>query len=278
MSRYTDSGDIEEVLPKDVMQKIKDRFKAKSFKKLGSGRFGSAFKISPKKVLKITKDLKEYEYAKKIEGLKNNHIADVYETYYFEYNDTKYAIIIKEFCKVDENYSDRLIDSFVEYTGNKMSLSFISSEFLNGDVTKSIFDNYFKTYKQNQGFATVFGEEWYDMIMELKSKKIYVKDFNGANVGWKPSNNKLAIIELGLGYWERLDLKDADKIILKQGGTLNGNFELLGSAKELGVTPKITEHDMIAICDCGEKFSYQNSKKNILWECPECKWRNKIVE
>lgn len=60
---------------------------------------------------------------------------------------------------------------------------------------------------------------------------------------------------------------------MKNGGSIKGNgtFNSLGSAKELGVTTKIDGHDMIAKCDCGENFSYQNSKKNIVWKCPECK-------
>jgi hypothetical protein len=66
-------------------------------------------------------------------------------------------------------------------------------------------------------------------------------------------------------------VQEIDK--LKEGSNIKskGTFKPLGSAKELGITPKIAGHDMIAKCDCGEKFSYQNSKKNIIWECPECK-------
>ena len=52
--------------------------------------------------------------------------------------------------------------------------------------------------------------------------------------------------------------------------------KLLGSAKELGIALKIEGHDMIAKCDCGEKFSYQNSKKDILWQCPECNGMKRI--
>jgi hypothetical protein len=64
------------------------------------------------------------------------------------------------------------------------------------------------------------------------------------------------------------------------GGSIKskGTFKPLGSAKELGITPKIEGHNMIAKCDCGEKFSYQNSKKNIVWECPECKGMKRINE
>jgi len=66
----------------------------------------------------------------------------------------------------------------------------------------------------------------------------------------------------------------------KDGGSIKskGTFNPLGSAKELGITPKVEGHDMIAKCDCGEKFSYQNSKKNIIWECPECKGMKRISE
>lgn len=67
--------------------------------------------------------------------------------------------------------------------------------------------------------------------------------------------------------------------IMNFGGAIISNKHTsLGSSKQLGITPKVAGHDMIAICDCGAKFSYENSKKDILWECPECKRRNKIVE
>ena len=71
---------------------------------------------------------------------------------------------------------------------------------------------------------------------------------------------------------------EGDAIKLKGGGSIksNGTFAPLGTAKELGITPKVEGHDMIAVCDCGAKFSYQNSKKNIIWECPECKGMKRI--
>lgn len=187
----------------------------KRFKRIGSGKFGTAFKISNTKVLKITKDLKEYEYAKKIEGQKNKHIADIYKAIHFKYENEQYAAIIKEFCKVDESYFDDVIDSFLEYTGNEMSLSYISSEFLHGDINKQTLDKFFKRYKDNGGTKTGWMEQWYDMLMELKSKKIYVKDFNGSNMGIKSSTDKLCIIELGLGYWDNdIRFNDNDEIDL----------------------------------------------------------------
>lgn len=204
----------DDILPKEILKQIQKKLNFKQFKRLDSGRYGTAFKISSSKVLKITKDLKEYEYAKKIEGLKNTHIADVYKTYHFTYDDTKYAIIIKEFCRMNVDWMDKLIDSFVKYTGDKMSLSYISSEFLSENITKTIFDNYFKTYNKNQGNYN--SDDWYDMIMELKEKKIYVKDFNGSNVGMKLKSNHICIIELGLGYWENIKFNPDDNINLNE--------------------------------------------------------------
>lgn len=209
---YTRYEKDDDILPKEILDQLKLKLGFKRFIRIGSGRFGTAFRISNTKVLKITKDLKEYEYAKKIEGQKNVHITDVYKTFHFNYNNEQYVVILKEFCEVDESYFDNIIDSFLEYTGKEMSLSYISSEFLYGDVNKQTLDKFFKRYKDNGGTKTGWMEQWYDMIMELKSKKIYVKDFNGSNVGVKPSTGKLCIIELGLGYWEKIKFQDEDKI------------------------------------------------------------------
>jgi hypothetical protein len=175
---YTRYDKNDDVLPKEILDQLKLKFGFKRFTRIGSGKFGTAFKISNTKVLKITKDLKEYEYAKKIEGLKNEHTADVYKTLHFNYNNEQYAVILKEFCKVDESYFDNVINSFLEYTGKEMSLSYISSEFLYGDVNKKTLDTFFKRYNDNGGTKTGWMEQWYDMLMELKSKKIYVKDFS----------------------------------------------------------------------------------------------------
>lgn len=208
---YSNYDKDDDILPKEILDKLKIKLGFKRFTRIGSGKFGTAFKISNTKVLKITKDLKEYEYAKKLEGIKNEHIADIYKTFHFNYDDEKYVVILKEFCKIDEHYFDNIIDSFLEYTGKEMSLSYISSEFLYGDVNKQTLDKFFKLYKDNGGTKTGWMEQWYDMLMELKSNKIYVKDFNGSNVGIKP-NGKLCIIELGLGYWNKIKFKDEDKI------------------------------------------------------------------
>lgn len=199
---YTSFDKDDDVLPKEILVKLKTKLGIKRFTRIASGKYGTAFRISNTKVLKITKDLKEYEYAKLIEGKKNVHIADVYKTYYFDFDGTKYAIIIKEFCNVDEEYFDNVIDSFLEYTGQKeKALWYVSYEFLMDEIDKKSLESYFKKYKDNGGLYINWMEQWYDMLLELKSKNICIDDFNGSNVGIKPSNGKLCAIELGLGRW-----------------------------------------------------------------------------
>ena len=201
----------EDKIPADLVNYVKDKLGYKRSKLLGCGRYGCAFKVKGNKVLKITTDLKEYEYAKKIEGLNNKHIADIYDVYHTDYNGEKYAIIIKEYCGVSSEWMDRLIDSFLEYSYGNMSLSFISSEFLSNDVSINKLNDYFKEYKRNEGNYDL--DDWYDMLMELKKHNIYVKDFNGDNIGMKDNingRNSLCIIELGLGWWDNIRFPKSD--------------------------------------------------------------------
>jgi predicted Zn-ribbon and HTH transcriptional regulator len=73
-----------------------------------------------------------------------------------------------------------------------------------------------------------------------------------------------------------ITLNDANEILYSIKN-VSLTHQSLGTAKELGITPTIKEHDMIAECgDCGEKFSYLKSKKDIQWECPECKSMKRI--
>lgn len=120
-------------------------------------------------------------------------------------------------------------------------------------------------------------------------------DINGVNVrisnhiAWSPNHPPydvdINIEKVGLSVnikklfeeikGKRTYVGDSQLIVkMKLGGMINGGVKhsSLGFAKELSISPIIKEHDMIAECgDCGEKFSYQNSKNHILWECSECK-------
>ena len=71
--------------------------------------------------------------------------------------------------------------------------------------------------------------------------------------------------------WLNKKLKNKAKYKYSEGGMPKKEiFNSIGSAIGFGTIPIIEGHDMVAECDCGEKFTYQNSKKDILWQCPKC--------
>ena len=71
--------------------------------------------------------------------------------------------------------------------------------------------------------------------------------------------------------WLNKKLKNKVKYKYSEGGMPKKvTFNSIGSAIGFGTIPMIEGHDMIAECDCGERFTYQNSKKDILWQCPKC--------
>jgi hypothetical protein len=144
--------------------------------------------------------------------------------------------------------------------------------------------------KESKGIATVtFTEEIKDgrtskfaksTPLKLKGKRfsykgiiLKVTDIKFIGENKQPSDyNEYVDSNYSMEY----AIEYSDK--MNEGGSIKskGTFYSFGSAIELGITPKIEGHDMIAKCDCGEKFSYQNSKKNILWQCPECKGMKRI--
>jgi len=200
------------IIPSQLIDVIKDSLKININKLLGCGKFGCAFKIDNNKVLKISTDLKEYEYAKKLKGIRNKHIADIYDVYYIEYNNEKYVIIIKEYCLLESNNINKKIESFEKYSFGDMTLTYLSSEFLHGDISLHKFKSYFDEYEKNEGTYDL--SEWYYMIMELRKHKIYVKDLDENNIGYKVYNGKksLCIIDLGLGYWNNINFKKEDEL------------------------------------------------------------------
>ncbi len=214
-------GGINEDIPVEVLEKIKEKFGFDKFKQIGVGLFGTAFKINNNMVAKVTSDLDEYTYAKKIVGRQNKHIADIYGVYHFEYNNRRYAVIIKEYCKMDKADVNDLIDKFDISTNNKVSLSYLSSEYIAGQIPKDEFNKYIDSYiKSGLGRESLI-RDWAEMVAEIKSYRIYVKDFNAGNIGFKKSGN-LCMIELGLGgNRSSIKMDKEDKLIFADGGDID---------------------------------------------------------
>lgn len=161
---------------------------------------------------------------------------------------------------------------------------------------KTIKDEYKYTFKKDlkgAGFSSSFNSmeelidrygSWIDVNWDNIKKEVNkITDYpNDTFSGWMESN-PMILKRAGeegntWGYNFYLIKSKKKNRSYKGGGSIDakGTFASLGSAKELGIIPKIAGHDMIAKCDCGEKFSYQNSKKDILWQCPECNGMKKL--
>lgn len=68
------------------------------------------------------------------------------------------------------------------------------------------------------------------------------------------------------------------EIMCDGGMTGSGKHHSLGNAKELGIGVNVKGHDMIAKCDCGEKFTYKSGTEGTtVWECPKCEKRSHVV-
>ena len=119
----------------------------------------------------------------------------------------------------------------------------------------------------DRAFWYVVGEEDDNYILVFEEKLDH----------WKNAKNKIERREYYEDIIEKSEFKPYTK--MRSGGSIKGKgtFNQLGSAKELGITPEIKEHDMVGMCDCGERFSYKNSKKDLLWKCPECSGMKRIV-
>jgi GNAT superfamily N-acetyltransferase len=136
-------------------------------------------------------------------------------------------------------------------------LKIATSENKKEDVKKGSFKISVRQDYQNKGIAS-------KLIEKAESEGI---DFVEA----LKNNNFTSKGRWYFKSWLNKKLKNKVKYKYAEGGMpKKETFKSIGSAIGFGTIPMIEGHDMIAECDCGEKFTYQNSKKDILWQCPKC--------
>jgi len=195
-----------------------------------------------------------------------------------------------------------------KFVVNNLNLNKMKKDIISGKKVKAIVSKYGS--REGTDMVEFAEEEIKDddeytlenvLISDLLKRDINLQDFvkdelenykKGNKItepillGDEPYNSEKNVVRDGFGRTTQA-IANGDKTILafvknptklKEGGSIGskGTFKSLGSAKELGITTKVEGHDMIAICDCGEKFSYQNSKKSIVWGCPECKGMKRL--
>lgn len=146
----------------------------------------------------------------------------------------------------------------LDYGNTNVRITFDNEKLISDGYSFSPFDH---SLKQNK-----IGKEFeYVISTPIENVKKYIKNitiFEGNAI---------------LGYIDKTATDYVNKYYLnsdirfKEGGMpKKETFNSIGSAIGFGTIPMIEGHDMVAECDCGEKFTYQNSKKDTLWQCPKC--------
>jgi hypothetical protein len=200
----------------------------------------------------------------------------------FYYNYTSSDNIKDEYKSFVKEFYNSLLESPKEF-----------ASFWQNNMTKSgDYDSLYELKNKYKNIDTNYNYSTGDKRINSESKYVLaIKNDRGQTIKYVPTEkpesytfyifskfkNKISD-KLKKEYSDYRKMYAGEDIKLKEGGpiTSKGTFKVLGTAKELGITPKIEGHDLIAKCDCGEKFSYQNSKKNIVWECPECKGMKRL--
>lgn len=136
-------------------------------------------------------------------------------------------------------------------------------------------DRDFRNYNDFYNFLKTKYDIYDKTEQEIKYKeeaRKYIKKvmLGKEEVFKQPDGSMFSSMESALNNMWRLK-KGLTSEKLNFGGNIKDNHSSLGISKQLGIPTNVMGHDMIAKCvDCGDKFSYQKSKSNILWECPNC--------
>jgi|688.fasta_scaffold306978_1 DNA-directed RNA polymerase subunit RPC12/RpoP len=152
-----------------------------------------------------------------------------------------------------------------------------------GEMKRYNLSQYLKQFKKRDINYQDYRDELMDDLNKITDKigKIGGYSLYGSTTERTTEDSDIPLFLINASNYEYAKNKAkeyANTRLMKTGGTVYSKYHLqLGDAMNLGITPKIKGHDMIAVCDyCGSKFSYENAKNDILWECPECKTKLRI--
>jgi len=187
-----------------------------TFKKLGSGIMGYAFKIDGDRVLKITTDKSEALESKKLEGKKNEYLGDVYNVYKLNGAFSNVYVIIRELLDVNINKNSEIIDGFKKtfiildeirnyyYSIARLVLNKTELEKYKNDIIR---------HKDRLTDFIDYVNIMVPIIEELQKYRISSSDLHLGNMGFKQNGN-LAYYDIGLSYNEEND-SNIDKLELE---------------------------------------------------------------
>jgi hypothetical protein len=193
----------------EIADKLAKHFKIGKIAPLGNGTSGFAYYIPNNRVLKITKDKSEVAEAKKIQGKKMKHLANVYGTYTLggKYQGT-YVLISELLSKSEDiDTADFLLEEFFEKEFS-YDLAFLFDDYSNGSVEKNevkLYEQQIKEYyyydDKKANLALWYMKGMFGIIDELKKNGIKSTEWMPVNLGIKRDGN-LAMYDLGYSHSE----------------------------------------------------------------------------
>lgn len=190
----------------EISQKLAKHFKIEKILPLANGKNGFAYVIPNNRVLKITKDKSEVAEAKKIQGKKLKHLAEVYGTYTLGGPYTGTYVIILELLSQGENIEKGEL-AFEEFLDKEFSYDFtyFLDDYSNGSVSPEEIKDYkeklaeFYTYDQDKlNLALWFMNGMMGIINEIRKNGIKSSDWVIENLGIKKNGN-LGMFDFGYG-------------------------------------------------------------------------------
>lgn len=191
--RHHNKIDLKKYTLMEFARKIADKLGYEVISYLDSGSYGSAFKITKLKVLKLTTDTREVYTAKMLMNKNTEQIVKYYEVKKIE------SIFLKS-----DLYA--LVMNYVFPLGevNKIFFNFFGKIFEKNIFNQKMIDDFIEQYKK-ENVITLSDEEIEKNLKELKlliieAKKlgIYPLDIHSGNLGYKFVDSKLLYFDVGI--------------------------------------------------------------------------------
>jgi hypothetical protein len=166
----------------------------KQIKHIGSGCIGSAFLLSPRRVLKVTTSRREFKGATKLIGKNHKNIYKVHKT--FEAGG-KYFIITDRYYKVtkaQENILDMLTYNTFTMGYKSNGWKRVRNQFLQAYDTHVEYNGHYKG-GSSEAVRKLIEYGVKNMVEELQRSRIKAGDFHEGNV-MRKKNGQLVIIDL----------------------------------------------------------------------------------
>lgn len=190
--------DIRKYTLMEFARKIADKLGYEVINYIDFGTFGSAFKITKFKVLKLTTDIREVYTAKMLMDKKTEHIVNYYDVKKIESPFLKtelYAIVMDYvFSLKDGNKKNKFFFDFLDQNFTDFEKDIFDQNLINNIVDKYKKGSDIISDKQIEKNL----KELKQLALEAKELGIYPLDIHSGNLGYKFVDSKLLYFDVGV--------------------------------------------------------------------------------